>query len=139
MHHIVYASSSYKILPTEELNGILEIARRANSANKITGMLLYKDGNFLHVLEGEKSIILSCYNQIFDDPRHHGIITLLNEPITTRSFQDWSMAFISYDDLSKTEQTGFSDVIALVNNVDDETISNSQLIVRSYLKGLMMI
>jgi hypothetical protein len=139
MHHLVYASSSKNLMPLEELNSILEKARVSNSANNITGLLLYNDGNFLQVLEGEKGLIHSCYNKISKDPRHRGIITLLDEPISYRSFEEWSMAFISYNDLTHDQRAGFSNVVSLVKNANEDKVSSSQLIVRTYLKMFKMI
>lgn len=139
MHHIVYASTSFDILSTNELNGILKRARLTNAANNITGLLLYNDGNFLQVLEGEKDIIHNCYKRIGNDPRHYGIFKLLDEPITQRAFQNWSIAYISYGELSASQKEGFSSLTSMVADHDEDTITNSQVIVHSYLKMFNMI
>lgn len=40
-------------------------------------MLLYKDGNFMQLLEGEKEAVLRLHKNIIVDPRHKGFLTLL--------------------------------------------------------------
>jgi hypothetical protein len=55
--HIVYASSALQPFTTSELQGLLEQARPKKSTLAVTGMLLYKDGNFMEVLEGEEEAV----------------------------------------------------------------------------------
>lgn len=78
---------------TEELRDILTVCRNNNSRLKITGMLLHKDGNFVQALEGSKDDVLSLMERIKKDPRHHGIITLVEGYTDNRQFSDWSMGF----------------------------------------------
>ena len=56
-------------------------------------MLLYKDGNFMQVLEGDEDTVRALSTKIADDPRHRGLITLLQGPREERQFPDWSMGF----------------------------------------------
>lgn len=51
--------------------------RTNNERAGITGMLLYKDGNFMQLLEGEKEAVLRLHKNIIVDPRHKGFLTLL--------------------------------------------------------------
>jgi Sensors of blue-light using FAD len=53
MFHIVYASSASEAFTGPELQVLLDQARQKNAKFAVTGMLLYKDGNFMQVLEGE--------------------------------------------------------------------------------------
>ena len=50
---LIYASSATKAMSQDELKALLAKARTNNQRDNITGMLLYNDGNFLQVLEGE--------------------------------------------------------------------------------------
>jgi hypothetical protein len=54
-------------------------------------MLLYVDGSFIQVLEGEPDAVQETYTRILADSRHHQVYKLLDEPITVRDFPDWSM------------------------------------------------
>ena len=57
MFHLVYASSALQPFTKPELQALLEQARQKNAKLGVTGMLLYKDGNFMQVLEGEKETV----------------------------------------------------------------------------------
>jgi hypothetical protein len=54
-------------------------------------MLLYKDGNFMQVLEGEEAPVQALYAKIRRDPRHRGVLSLLQGPVDDRQFPSWSM------------------------------------------------
>ncbi len=56
-------------------------------------MLLYKEGNFMQVLEGEESAVRDTHQKISADPRHRGLITLLQGTTPERQFSEWSMGF----------------------------------------------
>ncbi|MFZ6799271.1 BLUF domain-containing protein [Undibacterium sp. Di24W] len=76
-----------------ELSTILSASVRNNEKNGITGMLVYKNGRFLQVLEGKKENVLETYGRIGKDPRHQSIVLLLKDAIESRDFKDWSMGF----------------------------------------------
>ncbi len=75
------------------LASILESAVRHNQQNNITGMLLYAEGHFIQVLEGDEPAVLETYQRIWDDPRHHYITLLHADPVPKRCFGGWSMGF----------------------------------------------
>jgi hypothetical protein len=94
MVQLVYVSSASKPFEREELERLLAVARASNGRYRITGALMYSDGNFLQVLEGPDDAVQRVYAKICQDPRHRGILCLLSRPIEARSFPDWSMAWV---------------------------------------------
>jgi len=111
MHHIVYVSSATRLLSRAELLDLLEVCRRNNRRRGITGILLYRDGNFMQAIEGEESDLRDLMRTILRDPRHDGVIALLDEPAAEREFPEWTMAF---RDLARPEYRdlpGFSDFL----------------------------
>lgn len=76
-----------------QLKHLLEVSRSRNSASGVTGLLLYANGNFIQLLEGEKEDVLATRARIEEDPRHRGLVVLLEGPCEKRDFQDWSMDF----------------------------------------------
>ena len=76
-----------------ELERILAASRRNNPARGITGALLFNEGSFAQVLEGEHAAIAECFGRIQVDPRHDDVQLLALEPIEERSFPNWSMAY----------------------------------------------
>ncbi len=77
----------------EELHDILEVARRNNRDCGVTGVLLYCDGNFLQLLEGQEEDVLSVFDRIGHDSRHDGICRIMACNLPGRWTADWSMAF----------------------------------------------
>ena len=124
----VYVSSAVRPLTEDEILDILLVARQNNERLGVTGMLLYRDGNFLQVLEGPASVVDSLIQRIRRDPRHAGFILMSRTYIEERQFQEWSMAFRN---MSKdvTSKDGYSPFLESDFD-DDETGEQSQLVFR---------
>ena len=93
MFFLTYVSSAVKPFSQSELLDLLTKSRENNSKLGVTGMLLYKDGNFMQVLEGDEDTVRVLITKIASDPRHRGLIILLQGPLEERQFPDWSMGF----------------------------------------------
>jgi hypothetical protein len=91
LHAIAYVSNSLIGASIARLEHILSESRRLNLENAITGVLLHHDGSFMQYLEGARRDVLSTYDRIVRSPQHDGIIELMNEPISIRSFSLWTM------------------------------------------------
>lgn len=61
MFHLVYASTATKRFSAGELFDLLPRYREKNARLSVTGMLLYKEGAFMHALEGEEETVRSLY------------------------------------------------------------------------------
>lgn len=57
-------------------------------------MLLYHEGSFLQVLEGEQSSVEALFARIGEDPRHCRVMVLLRRSIDAPQFAEWSMGFV---------------------------------------------
>lgn len=93
MFFLVYVSSAVRPFSRADLEDLLATSRDNNARAGITGMLLYKEGNFMQVLEGEEGPVRALYDKIGDDPRHRGEIVLRQGFTEERQFPDWSMGF----------------------------------------------
>lgn len=93
LEHLIYVSTARTELGSAELERIIESAVRHNTANGLTGMLLYSRGTFLQVLEGEAEALDECWQRLHADPRHHGLMEIVREPVAGRSFPGWAMGF----------------------------------------------
>lgn len=111
MLQLVYVSSATTPFSKAELLELLTKSRTKNSALGITGMLLYKDGNFMQMLEGEDGAVHRLFETISKDPRHHNSIVLIDEPAETAYFADWSMGFRDLSDKSMETLPGFSQIL----------------------------
>ena len=74
-------------------------------------MLLFKDGNFLQVLEGEESAVKSLREKITRDPRHGQVCVLLEEFLQCRNFPDWTMGFQNLNHMNIAKLSGFSHLL----------------------------
>lgn len=93
MDALIYVSTAPRLLSDAELGTILETSRRNNGRDGITGMLLYADGNFFQVIEGEPAALDHLVARLRHDPRHRDIITVARYAVGERQFPDWSMGF----------------------------------------------
>jgi hypothetical protein len=109
MFQLVYASSALRPFTELELRALLRKARQNNTKLDVTGMLLYKGGNFLQVLEGEQEVVTSLLTSIESDPRHKGVLVLLRRTSEQRDFPEWSMGFRDLANQDAANMPGYSD------------------------------
>ena len=109
MIQLVYISSATTLFSGDDLIQLLTQSRANNRRRNITGMLLYKGGNFLQVLEGENPEVAALIQIIEKDTRHHGIIRLYQKDLVDRDFPDWSMGFHDLGGDEGKNYPGFSD------------------------------
>jgi hypothetical protein len=108
VHSLVYVSSATELFSRAELDDILAASRRNNAAAGVTGMLLYKDGNLMQVLEGDEAAVRDTYARIALDPRHRGLLVLLEQAVEERQFEDWTMAFRDLEAVDAATVPGYS-------------------------------
>jgi hypothetical protein len=100
VYHLAYRSRTAQFSTRESLQELLDQAREYNDRHDLTGVLLYSEGQFVQVLEGEKSKVIALYRRILHDARHLQLLVLSEGPGPKRHFADWRMAF---DIVSPTE------------------------------------
>ncbi|CAO1634030.1 unnamed protein product [Jaminaea pallidilutea] len=108
---VVYTSSAKdRYMSRKEIEQILVYSRQRNTADSITGLLLYRDGSFAQFLEGPAAAVNATFHRIQGDQRHRGVIVLLNRSVERRDFHGWRMAYRDLDqDLDESnmdEQAG---------------------------------
>lgn len=97
MHRLSYHSHALATGPAA-LDALYAESVAFNAKADITGALLFLDGRFAQILEGDQAAITRLYDRITRDPRHDHIT--LDYVITTegRLFPTWSMARLTDDD-----------------------------------------
>ncbi len=108
LHFLMYVSSARRKYGPAELAELLSVAREKNSRSGITGMLLYKAGLFLQVLEGDSDLVRGLYAKIASDERHRTCSVVMEGSIPEGRFRDWSMAFRNLDDPDLAKLPGYS-------------------------------
>ena len=111
MIQLAYVSSARGLLDSEDIKDILRVSRRKNRSLEITGMLLYKGGNILQILEGDRPKVEDLYEVIRKDPRHKDVLKLYEKEVCERDFPEWNMGFsdLGVEDTKKLE--GFSEIL----------------------------
>jgi len=105
---LLYLSESTVPFSKRDLRELLTKSRENNSKLGITGMLLFKEGKFMQVLEGHKESVLPLFEKISSDPRHSRITTLFQGTSSQRDFPDWSMGFYDLNSPDSLRIPGFS-------------------------------
>ena len=105
---LIYSSASSTPLQTEELEDILEEAQSNNSEHGITGALVYTDGFFLQILEGDKLQVEALMRKISKDLRHETVSILHAAEVEKAAFPDWKMAYISATPEQVAQWSGLS-------------------------------
>jgi len=110
---LLYCSVSVApILTNKDLDQILASARRRNLAEDITGMMIYHRGEFVQILEGKKESVKRIYEKfICPDPRHTAINKVLENTISHRSFNEWSMGFLGTPEIESLMPSSATEIL----------------------------
>ncbi|CAN5241557.1 hypothetical protein BH23BAC2_BH23BAC2_27200 [soil metagenome] len=94
---ICYVSTVAKEVNEEEIDTLLENSANNNNNHDVRGILLYSEGNFLQVMEGDKKYVLDLYGKIERDPRHHNIIQVLGKEIEQGAYDGYKSERITHN------------------------------------------
>lgn len=90
---VAYASSAVCEFTPAALIDLLDVSRRNNAREALTGLLLHRGGNFMQALEGPEDAVRATMLRIARDVRHRSIVTLVEEWREERVFGEWAMGF----------------------------------------------
>lgn len=110
MRQLLYVSNTSARVAESVLQSILAVSRINNAKHGITGILLYLEGGFLQVLEGEGAAVADTLDRIHKDPRHWNTMVLLDRE-APRVFTEWSMGYTR-----ATQETDPAGVFALTSD-----------------------
>lgn len=108
MIQLVYISAAAVPFDEASLDALLDVSRRNNEAADITGLLVFHEGSFLQVLEGEPEAVMPLFDKIGADRRHAKVTKLLARTIERREFGDWRMGFVRNDPRHRKDPPGFA-------------------------------
>jgi hypothetical protein len=92
---LLYASRSTPACNTDTIRNILGISSKSNKEKGISGILCYDTHFFIQWIEGPRDEINRLYEIILKDPSHTQVTILDYREISARTFEKWSMAYIS--------------------------------------------
>ncbi|WP_262693610.1 BLUF domain-containing protein [Kordiimonas aquimaris] len=97
---LVYVSAANPEISDSDVEDILEVAKRNNFADQLTGALIFTGTLFVQLLEGNPRNLDQRMRSIVLDDRHSAVIALARGSITQRQFPSWSMAYRAMDGLT---------------------------------------
>ena len=133
--HLIYASVATQDFGTAELTELLQKAREENKRLGLTGMLLFSDGSFFQVLEGEPGPVNQLYEKITRDKRHTQCTLIIKEPIAKRSFENWGMGFSQVSTEELKNIPGLNDFFHGGSCLTQLDASRAQKLLGAFAKG----
>ena len=93
MYSVAYISRASDDLTENDIQEVLHSSERRNNLFGMKGILLYKDGNFLQVLEGDEAPVKALYAKICEDDRHTNLHEIFNKKLRTPIFTEYNSKF----------------------------------------------
>lgn len=90
---ITFASTASVEFSEQDFAVQLASMKSRNENLAITGLLIYRSGRFIHVLEGPDEAVRTLYASYLADPRHRDTQLLADNSITERNFTSWTVNY----------------------------------------------
>ena len=102
-HTIVYISNAVKLFKEGHLDKLFYQSVQNNTLKNITGILLYNEGTFIQILEGEEQTLNNLFMTIHTDRRHNNITKILDRRIGERLFKKYRTGFNTLNNYRQLE------------------------------------
>lgn len=122
--HLVYISEAAEDISYTDIRDILDVSRRNNVQDDVTGLLIFREGHFLQLLEGSEKSVRKTLGKILLDDRNYSLRVLIETQGDQRLFANWAMAFYDGDVSPNSTQ----DLISLFDACLDGGASHRSLI-----------
>lgn len=129
---ICYVSTAAKEVNKDEVKSLLENSAKKNNNHDVRGVLLYSEGNFFQVLEGNKEYVLELYGEIERDPRHYNIIQVLGKEIEQGAYDGYESDIVT--DNNKYNEGLLQDYLEQVKGLDQQTQQTVKNILRVFME-----
>ncbi|MEQ8662676.1 MAG: BLUF domain-containing protein [Gammaproteobacteria bacterium] len=133
--HCIYASAANGAFDAAARRELLQRARANNARLGVSGILLYVDGSFFQVLEGEADVVDELFLRIAGDTRHGNVTEIIREPIVRRAFPDWSMGFAAVTSAELLATAGCNDFFAGASCLDRIDAGRAKKILQAFASG----
>ncbi|MEH6763671.1 MAG: BLUF domain-containing protein [Aequorivita antarctica] len=98
LHTKCYISNSVNLWQNHKLEELFSFSKTQNVFRNVTGLLLYNEGTFLQVLEGEIDDVETLLSKIKKDDRHDQITVMMDQEISHRLFESYQTGLVFSDD-----------------------------------------
>ena len=106
VYQLTYRSKAIQEITPNNIYEIVKVANEFNPSLAITGCLIFYNGYFIQILEGEQVAVEELYNKIKKDKRHTFTNILSKGWAPKRIFENWNMAYMNLADLSLGNKKG---------------------------------
>ncbi|MBA4028100.1 MAG: hypothetical protein C0475_02985 [Planctomyces sp.] len=97
LSHLVYISRSLKPVTPELIKALSEKNTQNNMTKGVTGMLIFGNGWFMELLEGDVYAVIELFDEIAQDTRHTDVTQLFLGPASKRYFGDWNVGVVNFE------------------------------------------
>lgn len=122
-----YTSVMVRPMSDGELVDLLVRSRARNADRGVTGLLLYRKGRVMQMLEGEERVVRDLYDRIRMDVRHHEVTNVWTSVAERRQFPEWTMGFEDLDGKDRSVATGRRLIDERGRSVSAEPSANDHL------------
>jgi len=130
---ICYISDALEHESLHNIEALYEKAKANNFKNNITGILIYKNQNFLQVLEGDSKTVDSTFAKIAYDARHHNIFKVINTSIEGRIFEDYNFGFTIIN--NKQGLSNLNDYLMWLRNAENKLANKVIHMVENFIES----
>lgn len=116
---ICYVSTASKDTNPEDIRKLLDSTAQYNNAHDIRGILLYAEGNYFQILEGEKKLVEEIFSDIQKDPRHQNIIQVVGKDIKQGAFDGYKAEMVN--ERNKCDYDLVKEYMEQVKGLDSQT------------------
>lgn len=115
---VIYSSRARTEFDDAALQSLLIDSRARNERTGLSGLLLYRSGSFLQVLEGPWQAVWQRMSRIERDPRHGDVEVQSAELVDERQFGEWTMAYPQLAQAQLDRVPGYRDTFADLQDSD---------------------
>ena len=116
---ISYVSSAASNYNLNDIQNLLDTTEQYNNAHDIRGLLLYGEGNYFQILEGEKKLVEAIFDDIKKDPRHKNIIQVVGKNLRQGAFDGYKAEIVNEN--NKCDYELVKEYMEQVEDLDGQT------------------
>lgn len=121
----MYVSTARPGISQESIYELMQKTKKFNDSKGIDGLLLFSEGNFLQVIEGEKEEILKLWDRIQKDPDHYNVIRIFDRSTPARVSEGYKCDFVTaYSAAGKTTYHDCSGYLEGFDPVTQKVLEN---------------
>jgi len=92
MYELFISTFARRAMSASEIKSVVLKLSARNISCGLTGILIYNEGEFYQILEGEKEAILKIKDEIKDDKLHGAVHVIWEGDIAERGYRNWGLA-----------------------------------------------